>query len=234
MIQIKNRFTGITIFEHDCETIKECVVYAVSIDVNLSSADLRYTDLSGADLSGAYLRDADISHAYLRSVNFIGAYLRDANLSNANLSRAYLRSTNLRGVNLSHVDLSGTDLSGAELSGCNITDIKINEVTFGITLNCPEEGEFIAFKKAQGKIIKIKVLADALRSSATTYKCRCSKALVLEISDGSTEIASDRDSKFIYRVGEVVEVKDFDMNRWNECSTGIHFFMSRQMAENYN
>ena len=54
--------------------------------------------------------------------------------------------------------------------------------------------------------------------------------------DGSEEvkeIASGRDSNFIYRVGEIVRVDNFDEDRWNECSTGIHFFITRREAEQY-
>ena len=31
-----------------------------------------------------------------------------------------------------------------------------------------------------------------------------------------------------------MKVSDFDENRWNECSTGIHFFINREMAKQYN
>ena len=31
----------------------------------------------------------------------------------------------------------------------------------------------------------------------------------------------------------VVSVNDFDTNRWKECSTGIHFFMTREEAVEY-
>ena len=31
-----------------------------------------------------------------------------------------------------------------------------------------------------------------------------------------------------------VEVSDFDDNRFNECSAGIHFFISREMAVQYS
>ena len=105
---------------------------------------------------------------------------------------------------------------------------------------CPTEGSFIAWKKAQGKIVKLEVTEDAKRSSATTLKSRCSEAKVLDIqeidgsSSGLSEIASNHDSSFIYKVGEIVEVPDFDENRWNECSTGIHFFIDRDMAVRYN
>lgn len=47
------------------------------------------------------------------------------------------------------------------------------------------------------------------------------------------QVSSQYDSSFIYRVGETVEVPDFDENRWNECSTGIHFFITRQEAVDY-
>ena len=78
-----------------------------------------------------------------------------------------------------------------------------------------------------------------MRSSATGRKCRCSKAKVVSITnpDGSnaeeTSAISGWDSKFIYSVGEIVEVKDFDTNRWNECAPGIHFFITRQEAIDY-
>lgn len=55
--------------------------------------------------------------------------------------------------------------------------------------------------------------------------------------DGSiadiTEICSSYDKTFIYKVGETVEVKNFDKCRWNEYSTGIHFFIDRNMAVVY-
>lgn len=47
------------------------------------------------------------------------------------------------------------------------------------------------------------------------------------------EDVSDYDNKFVYRVWETVEVEAFDMNRWNECSTGIHFFITREEAVRY-
>lgn len=48
-----------------------------------------------------------------------------------------------------------------------------------------------------------------------------------------TEICSSHDKTFIYKVGETVEVKDFDKCRWNKFSNGIHFFIDRNMAVAY-
>ena len=177
-------------------------------------ADLRWADLIGADLSRADLSRADLRWADLSRANLSGANLSGANLSGANLSRAYLIGANLSGV-------------------------IYNENTAFFALTCPEEGEFIGYKKAHGKIVKLKISAKAKRSSATTRKCRCSKAKVLSITniDGSdselNRIASDKDPDFIYEVGKTVSVDDFDENRWNECSTGIHFFITRDEAVRY-
>lgn len=180
-------------------------------------ADLRNADLSGADLS-----DADLS----------GANLRNAVLRNADLSGAGLRSSDLSGAGLSGAVLSGADLSGANL---------INAI--GYYLACPESGSFIGYKKANVNgeyvIVKLQICEDAKRSSATSRKCRCDKAVVLEISDikglamNVREARSNCDNSFCYKVGETVSVDNFDENRWNECAAGIHFFITRQEAVNY-
>ena len=163
--------------------------------------------------------------------DFSSCDLHYADLSGANLSGAYLRDAYLHGANLSGADLHGGNLSGADLSGAK-------EVPY-IPMVCPEEGVFIGWKKAGDKIVKLRIPEDALRSSATTRKCRCNKAEVVEIYNIDGTIADERivssnyDSSFTYEVGKTVEVQDFDTNRWNECAKGIHFFINRQEAINY-
>ena len=138
-------------------------------------------------------------------------------------------------------NLRGADLRGAKLQNAYMEDVEISEGTkIDYPLECPETGLFIGYKKAiYGYIVKLQICEDAKRSSATTKKCRCSKALVLAIEniDGSDsglqEIESIYNPCFIYRVGEIAEVPDFDDNRWNECAPGIYFFVDRQDAVEY-
>ena len=208
---------------------------------SLRGADLRGADLYGANLRGASLRgaslcDADLRDADLRGANLRGANLRDADLCDADLRDADLRDADLRDADLRGADLFGTNLSDADLSGANL----YGAVNVNAPLMCPEKGSFIGFKKVRGNyIVELEILADAMRSSATGRKCRCSKAKVVSITnpDGSnaevTSTRSEWDYNFIYSVGEVVEVKDFDTNRWNECAPGIHFFITRQEAIDY-
>ena len=131
-----------------------------------------------------------------------------ADLSGADLIGADLRNADLRDANLIDADLSGADLSGADLRDANLRDSK--NLPF-IPFACPDSGSFIGYKKASGYIVKLEILADALRCSSTGRKCRCNKARVLTISnlDGTdanvSSVSSDRDKTFIYTVGEVVE-----------------------------
>ena len=225
-IEIKSIF-GKLLFEFECEnnTVKKTVEKAIESSADLSSADLSFADLSFADLSFANLRFAN---------------LRSANLRSADLSYANLRSADLRYADLSYADLSSANLSYANLSYANLSYADQNEGTLFLSIACPEEGSFIAYKKAGDKIVKLMITEDAKRSSATTLKCRASKAKIISIEnvDGTpcdqNFVSSDYDASFIYRIGEVVEVTNFDEDRWNECAPGVHFFLSKELAKQYN
>ena len=201
----------------------------------LSGAYLSGADLSGANLSGANLSRADLSGANLSGANLSRADLSGANLSCANLSGAYLSRAYLSGAYLSGANLYHADLSGAE----NVNTVKWNDLTAFFNIACPESGSFIGWKRAGKYIVKLRITEDAKRSSATSRKCRCSKAEVLSIEtiDGEPanvdSVPSDHDSNFIYKVGETVEVTDFCVDRWKECAEGIHFFITRAEAVNY-
>lgn len=149
-----------------------------------------------------------------------------------------LRSADLRSADLSDADLSGADLRGANLS----------ELTVAQTSILPDEGDIIGWKKAyvdgtmlpKPVIVKLLIPSDAQRSNATGRKCRASKARVLDLQDKQgnslppdTTAYSTHDTDFTYKKGETVHVEDFDTNRWNECATGIHFFITRIEAVEY-
>ena len=198
------------------------------VRADLHKADLRWAVLYWADLSGADLRWADLRWADLRW----------ADLRWASLSEAVLNWADLSGADLSEADLSEADLSGAVLNWADLRGAK------GLPpICCPEKGSFIGFKKCSGLlgdcIVELEIAEDALRSSATTRKCRCSKAKVLSITnlDGSpyneNRAFSTHDPSFEYVIGKTVEVNEFNTYRWNECSSGIHFFITRAEAANY-
>ena len=204
--------------------------------VNLNGVSLRGADFREANLRGAILYRADLREADLREADLSGADLSGANLYEANLRRANLYRADLCGAILCEADLREANLHGADLRGANLREAK--NIPF-IPYTCPDTGSFIGYKKANGYIVVLEILSDARRCSATDRKCRCDKAKVLEIQnlDGSKAnvniVASGYDSSFIYTVGEIVEEPNFDEDRWNECSAGIHFFTNRQEAVVY-
>lgn len=161
------------------------------------------------------------------------------------------------------------DFVGADLiSRTTFEHCLADNYTRGFQLACPEKGEYIAFKKARvcvykksGKnatsdfvnhklkgiikempvIIELRIPKDAKRSSATTRKCRASKAEVLSITsiDGKKRykkaVAGWHSAcKFVYEVGKtVVPDNGFEENRWIECAAGIHHFITRDEAVAY-
>jgi hypothetical protein len=251
-IEIKTLF-GLVLFEFEKEnnSIKDTIIEAVKNRANLRCADLSDADLSGVDLHSADLSDADLSGANLggadlHSADLSGANLRGADLRRADLSGANLRCADLSRANLGDADLSDADLNGADLRDADLRSADLSGVDLSGAKNIPyiptylPEGEFIAWKKLpNGLIVKLKILEDSKRSRATGDKCRCDKALVLEIQnkDGSkskeTTYTSHKYAVCTYTVGEIVKADMWNDNRWNECSHGIHFFIDRQSAVEY-
>ena len=157
----------------------------------------------------------------------------------ANLYRADLSRADLRGAYLNEADLYEAELREAYLVGVDLSRAK--NVPF-IPMACPDEGEFIGWKKAYVEnhqaLVKLKILEDSKRSSATGRKCRTDKAFVLSIIDlkedkECSKAFSNYDNDFKYTVGEIVSVPDFDDDRFNECAPGIHFFINKEEALNY-
>ena len=208
---------------------------------NLVGADLRYSNLSdadlmGADLEGAKLYRADLKGADLRGANLKGADLSGANLSYADLFRADIRGANLQNADLFYANLFGADFSDADIEGA---DLRRAKNVPDLPLACPAEGKFIAWKKVDDDfLVKLEIPVDAKRSSATTKKCRCSKALVLDIEcmwsgEHTKMVVNDNYRTCVYEVGKMVYPDSFDEDRWYECSHGIHFFMNKQDAIDY-
>ena len=127
---------------------------------------------------------------------------------------------NLSGANLSGATLSWADLSGAENIPGRI--IKKRSIL--------SEGAIIGYKKLSGgTICKIRIPKNARRVGGVTgRKCRAEYAIVVE-----GEGVSQHDRTVSYKVGKKMIPNKFDDNPLVECSSGIHFFITREEAEDY-
>ena len=204
---IKNRWNDEEVIAegNEGESLRDLVVRKVA----------ERADLSGANLSGANLR---------------GANLGGANLSGANLRGAYLGGANLSGANLSGANLRGANLSGANLRGAYLDDLD------KARLSILSDGDLIGWKSCRDNVIvKLRIPVEAKRSNATGRKCRAEFVDVLEVFGaeyGESKIPSGGE-RLRYEVGKRITcVKPFDENRWEECSSGIHFYITRIEAEN--
>jgi hypothetical protein len=235
--------------------------------VNLSGASLVRADLNGAELYRANLENTNLMGANLKNADLREANLKHADLSFANINMASIAEANLELAELRRANLEWTDFSGANLKGANLNDAMLYgarldtaiispDTHINFPLACPEEGAFIGWKKCylyvpvgedaivsrSPVLVKLCILNTAKRSSATTRKCRCDRAEVLDIQDMHGNrlvdvVACSRyygHGSFTYKVGKVVSVDNFDDCRWHECAPGIHFFITRQEALEYN
>ena len=124
------------------------------------------------------------------------------------------------------------NLSGADLSRANNADLAMAMTVV------PAQGDIIGWKKClydigETCIVKLLIPANAKRSNATTRKCRAEYADVIEI-ENHDKAYSSYDRNIEYTVGKRMIPDSFDDNRWNECSNGIHFFITREEAEAYD
>jgi uncharacterized protein YjbI with pentapeptide repeats len=218
---------------------------------NLERANLMEANLMEAILDGANLRGANLERANLERANLRGANLRGANLERANLERAILDGANLERANLERANLREANLMEANLREANLMEANLMEAILdGAKLpedvtkwfqNCPEEGDFIGWKKVtrpdeEDYILQLLIMGDRV-SPIVGRKCRTNKALVLSAYDMSGKVInnglafiSKYNSDFKYRIGQMVEEKDYDPSIIVECSSGIHFFITKQEA----
>ena len=187
----------------------------------LKDEDGEYADLRGADLEGANLRYANLEYANLEDVDLRGADLLGADLEYAKLKGAKLEGANLRGAIMRNADFRYANLSE-----------EVNEILISLTSICPE-GTLIGWKKCKDDVIvKLEIPAEAKRSNGTGRKCRSEYAKVLEVIGAEVGI-SKYDNKTEYKAGEMVYSDAWGDNRWEECTSGIHFFLTRKEAEEY-
>ena len=201
--------------------------FVVLRGANLSKADLSEANLRGAVLSGANLSGADLEFAVLRGANLSKADLSEANLSEANLEFAVLSEANLefavlRGANLEFAVLRGANLAFAVLS-------EEEKFRLGKILNEPLTG----YKKTkEGVVITAEIPAGAIVFCINGSKCRTNRAKITDM-DGHEVLHSGYDNSIEYRLGQEIDIKDFNLMYNVECASGFHFFRTRKEAEEY-
>lgn len=203
-------------------------------------------NLSNASFRGTYIFSCCFNNANLEWADFCGTDIKRSSFRNA-----FFKNSIFSGTNLFDIDFKGAkfiDYFGFNGAIANNVNFEEAEIPPNIFMTCPDEGDFIGWKKAfimpyhQIAIVKLLIPADAKRSSSIGRKCRCDKAVVLGIEslDGrllpdDTVALSIFDPGFTYKKGDTIKPElPFEENRWRECASGIHFFINRQEAVEYS
>lgn len=199
------------------------------------TADFRSKDYSGIDFNRGNFANQDFSNsvfdgAILFEAGFFRTLFINCNFSNADIRRACFYECTFE-----NCTFENCKYKDAEFRNCDKAP--------DLPMACPRKGEFIAYKKCRtgylgaSVIVKLLVPEDALRSSATSNKIRVSRAKVLDIRKAdNTKVDfaySKHDPDFEYRVGKIVEVPDFNTDRYCQCAPGIHCFMTKKEALEY-
>jgi uncharacterized protein YjbI with pentapeptide repeats len=226
-------------------------------DAKLRSAELHWADLSEADLAGADFTKASLYHVQMEKAKCVCASFKNADLRWAMLGKCDFRNTdmhgarfceaNLVGADFSEADLRFADFSGANLIGANFKDAILDGAIFtganlmyakfsegdrfrtGVILDKPMKG----YKRTlEGVILTAEIPAGAVVFCVNGGKCRTNVAKIISTGNRK-ELHSRLDYLVTYRKGDRVVIKGFDLCNNAECSTGFHFFRTREAAEAY-
>ncbi|HET9285734.1 MAG TPA: pentapeptide repeat-containing protein [Candidatus Angelobacter sp.] len=202
-------------------------------DVNLAGAYLANANLANANLADVNLARANLANANLANANLADANLADANLANANLADANLARANLARAYLANANLADANLADANLARANLADAKSVKKQPIQTIILPD-GDLIGWKKLNNGIIaKLLIPSSAKRVNSTDRKCRAEYVQVLELT-ANTQACGLYDSKTVYKVGEITRPDSFNEDWRVKCSHGIHFFITREEAEQFS
>ena len=134
---------------------------------------------------------------------------------------------NLYGSDITGANLYGSDITGANLTGANLT--RANQFRLGKVLTEPLTG----YKKTkEGVIITAEIPAGAIVFCINGSKCRTNRAKITDM-DGHEVLHSSYDNTFEYRLGQEINIKDFNLMYNVECASGFHFFRTMKEAEEY-
>ena len=140
-----------------------------------------------------------------------------ADLTGADLTRANLYGADLTGANLTRANLYRANLTGAD------------QFRLGKVLDVPLTG----YKKTkEDVVITAEIPAGAIVFCINGSKCRANRAKITDM-DGHEVLHSSYDNSFEYRLGQEIEIKDFNLMYNVECASGFHFFRTRKEAEEY-
>ena len=136
-----------------------------------------------------------------------------------------------------HEDVDGWEEMRADLRDKNLSGLRLDraildraeKIRLGQILTEPMTG----YKKTtEGVVITAEIPAGAIVFCINGSKCRTNRAKITDMA-GHEVLHSQYDNSFEYRLGQEINIKDFNLMYNLECASGFHFFRTRKEAEEY-
>lgn len=119
-------------------------------------------------------------------------------------------------------NLQDANLQDADLQDANLPHFQISQ-----------QGLLIVYKKVANHIVTLQIPNAAQRTAnLINRKCRASCAFVLDI-EGVDNAYTHRGNGLEYRIGQWVFPDSYDSDIRIDCTHGIHFFLTREEAEEF-
>ena len=196
-------------------------------------------------MADAQIIDCCLDDVDFERVDMMRCVIKNASMLRDKFNHSDLRNCHFEATNLQEAEFFNSDLMGVNFNESNTNNLSMEQVVISPEkLNTiydqnqavPDEGAFIGWKNASGYIVKLEIPADAQRvGGLASRKCRASYAYVVSITnmENDQSIASaksNKDKNTVYEPGKFIYPNQFDTRLDHECTTGIHFYTTREEA----
>lgn len=225
--------------------------------------EFRGADLSGTRVVDKDFSKSNFVNCCLKDVTFQDCDLRSAVFDNCDLDISLFDHCKFdENTKFINCDMHNSRIRYCNLTGVSFKGSRLDRILFICSSNppldmfpsvCPEHGSFTAYKAlyvgtdldstSQCCIAELYIPAQARRLNYYgSRKCRSSVAKVVKFYDTfgnvldiktARSMHSFNNGRTVYSKGKYVYPDLFDEDRTEECSNGIHFFMTFKEAVDY-
>ena len=210
--------------------------------VRFDDVDLRGILFHDLDFDHADFKDTDLSHTIFCGCDFTHAFFKGANMDGAKFVDCEAVGYDDYGWLMNHYRCFADGyfsqyMDYFEYEEC-VASLNVQGEVLGykaVLLVHEENRDYGYIDMKDIGIAELVIPADAKKLIFAENKCRASKAKVVEIRHWDTGEEFDTGWSALYgdteyTVGEIVEADGFDPRCCEECSNGIHFFLSTDEA----
>ena len=203
--------------------------------VNYNLCEFKDTLLSLSTFRYCFVHTCNLSNAVSTNVRYLNTVLESLNCTDTNFTKSEFKNSTMSYLVMTTAKLDDVDVEYANFVNKNLKDCfnhtqSDDQSTFGTILKEP----LIGYKKTrEDVIITAEIPAGAIVFSINNHKCRANKAKIIDMN-GHEILHSYYDYSFHYKLGQIIDVDNFNTAYNVECGAGFHFFKNKADAEAYH